>query len=301
MIAPPPLQAGDTVAFASPARSIEPHQLDDAAALFERHGFRLRLDPEIFAVHHQFGGNDAHRAAHFNRLLSDPQVKAIVAARGGFGCNRTTDGVDFELLRKNPKWIVGYSDITHFHALIGQKTGLQSLHAPMGKEMGNITAQSEEAMINALTGRFPNYRFITHPLNREGAASGILIGGNLSVLYSLAASGMFPETNGRILFIEDVDEYLYHIDRMMISLKKAGIFSQIAGLVVGAFTDIHDHQVPFGLSIEEIIREHCADFDFPIAFGFEAGHQPQNLCLVMGRQTHLEVEPENDSVLNQAS
>ncbi len=299
MITPPPLQKADTIALASPARSVEPSQIRAAIDFYERHGFKLRVDPEVFAVYRQFGGSDAQRAAHFNRLLADPQVKAIIANRGGYGCNRTAEGIDFDLLRKNPKWVIGYSDISLIHAAIFEKAGLLSLHAPMAKELGEISPLAEKALVETLCGKAPSYTFERHPMNKNGIAEGRLIGGNLSVLYSLAAAGRFPDPKDNILFIEDVDEYLYHIDRMMISLKQAGIFKQISGLLVGAFTKINDNEVPFGMTVEEIIREHCDANDIPVAFGFEAGHEPQNLCLVLGCKSRLEVLEGKASILKQ--
>lgn len=299
MTTPPPLQKGDTIALASPARFVTTAQLQPTVLLLESFGFQVRIDPEVFNTHHQFGGTDEARAAHFNRLLHDPDVKAIIGSRGGYGSLRMADLIDIHSLSNRPKWLVGYSDLTVLHACAHDRASVESLHAPMGIDLAHATAESQRSLVDALSGKSPEYFFMSETANQAGMASGKLLGGNLSMLYSLAAAGRMPDTDGCILFIEDVDEYLYHIDRMLLSLDKGGYFEKLSGLLVGAFTDMHDHEVPFGQSVEDMILEHCGKYGFPIAFGFEAGHQNANHTLVHGRTSSLQVSNEGFSHFSQ--
>jgi len=301
MITPSDLQKGDTIAFASPARSISAEQIQFAVSFFEAAGYCLRIDNEVFAVENQFGGSDALRATHFNRLLADTSVKAIISSRGGYGSMRMAEMLDLSLLAKNPKWIAGYSDITVLLSLINHETGIECIHGPMLNDMGTADKSSCEMLIRVFGGEAPQYHFAGHPMNRAGKASGKLVGGNLSMLYSLAAAKMLPPTDGAVLFLEDVDEYLYHIDRMLLSLRKAGYFSNLAGVIVGAFSAMHDNSIAFGRNVEEMIREHTNTSNCPVAFGFPAGHQPQNLSLILGRETAIEAKNNGISALTQLS
>lgn len=289
MISPPNLQKGELVAFAAPARSISNQELQPAINLLKEQGFRYRLDDEVMAVYNQFAGNVKHRTDHFQRLLDDPDVKAILCVRGGYGSLQIIDQLNFSQFRKNPKWIVGYSDITVLHARI-QNEGFQSLHATMPVNMAQNTPESLQSLFQSLSGTPPEYMIDPHPFNRMGEACGKLIGGNLSILYSLAGSDIFPKTKGNILFLEDVDEYLYHIDRMMLSLKRAGVFNQLAGLIIGGMTKMNDNSIPFGQTAQEIIASHMTEFDFPVCFDFPAGHLEDNRTLVMGKNLQLFVE-----------
>jgi muramoyltetrapeptide carboxypeptidase len=289
MITPQPLQKGDTIAFASPARSTTPEMIQFSVRFFEENGFKVRVDPEVFAVDNQYGGSDAVRAAHLNTLISDPDVKAIICSRGGYGGMRILDRINFIPLIDHPKWLTGYSDFTVFHAQLLRQYHMESLHAPMLFEFEKTTSTALDSLLGCLTGAAPEYHFPSHACNRSGKVTGQLVGGNLSILYSLVGSASFPETNGSILFLEDVDEYLYHIDRMMLSLKRAGLLRNLTGLVVGGLTAMRDNSVPFGLSAEEIILEHVSEYNFPVCFGFPAGHLSDNRALIMGRQTQLNI------------
>jgi muramoyltetrapeptide carboxypeptidase len=288
MRTPPRLLKGDLIALASPARSITKKELQEAAKIIKAKGYRCRIDPEVYASDHQFAGNDWLRATHFQRLLDDAEVKAIFCSRGGYGSLRIVDRIDFSPFRRRPKWIVGYSDITVIHAQL-QYMGFESIHATMPVNFETNTPEAINSLFDCLEGKRNNHDVEPHPFNREGTAEGLLIGGNLSMFYSLVGSVSFPKTKGNILFIEDLDEYLYHIDRMMLSLKRADIFRGLAGLVVGGMSDMNDNTVPFGKSAEEIIREHIAEYDFPVCFAFPAGHLANNQALVMGRQHELNI------------
>lgn len=289
MKTPAPLQKGDIVALASPARFIEEEILKIAEKVFNQYGLQLRMDADLLARHHQFAGNDQHRAAHFQRLLNDDTVKAIVCSRGGYGSLRLIDQLDFSHFSRHPKWIAGYSDITVFHAHLQQVLGIKSLHSTMPVNFENNSIDSITSLMDCLSGNKPSYAVDPHPMNIAGIASGELIGGNLSILYSLVGSQSFPDMRGKILFIEDVDEYLYHLDRMLVSLKRAGVFRQLAGLVVGGLTQMNDNTVPFGNTAESIVLEHVAEYRFPVCMGFPAGHLNDNRCLIMGGAARLEI------------
>ncbi len=289
MKTPPSLQKGDLIAFASPARSISSEELQTAIQFFEEKGYKVRLDIEVNAVFNQFAGDDEKRKAHFQSLLDDEQVKAIICSRGGYGSLRIIDKIDFKHFEKNLKWIVGYSDITVFHAHLLAQCSTESIHASMPVNFSTNSPEALSSLIDCLEGKSTDYLIKQHALNRSGKATGRLIGGNLSLLYSLQGSGSFPDSSGNILFLEDLDEYLYHIDRMVLSLKRGGLFDAITGLIVGGMTEMKDNAKPFGKTAEEIILEHVGEYDFPVCFGFPAGHIDDNRALIMGRKTLLEV------------
>lgn len=294
---PPPLQKGDTIALASPARFVKPAEVEHFVRFATQSGWKVRLDEACFAQHNQFGGSDEQRAAHLQALMDDAELKAIFCARGGYGTLRILDRLRFETMEQHPKWLVGFSDITVLHAKL-QSLGIASLHAPMPFNFGPDDEDLFTALKLCLEGQRSSLTIAPHPLNINGRAAGELVGGNLSILYALKGSGTLPDLKGKILFIEDVDEYLYHIDRMMLSLKRAGILADLAGMLVGAFTDMKDNAIPFGLNAEEIIREHVAEFGFPLSFGFPAGHISLQRPLLLGARTALEVSEKGSFLSN---
>jgi len=289
MITPSFLQKGDAIGLVAPARKISEQQLNKAIVIIAKRGYKVVKGKYLFASEKQFSGSDEQRAADLQQMLESPKVKAVFAVRGGYGSVRIVDRIDFRQLLKNPKWLVGYSDFTVFHNQL-INIGIQSLHATMPLNFAGNTPKALDSLFDVLAGKKPHYRWTAHPLNRLGKASGVLAGGNLSVLYSLMGSGSFPDTAGKILFLEDLDEYLYHVDRMMMALKRAGVLENLAGLIIGGMTKMNDNTVPFGKTAEEIIRESVKEYSFPVAFGFPAGHQPDNRALIMGAEVHLEVE-----------
>lgn len=299
MITPPFLQNGDCVALASPARSISRKEMEHTRAVFAQNNLYLRVDDAVFKTSNQFAGTDAARIAHFQSLLDDESVKAILCTRGGYGSVRIIDGLDFSVFLNRPKWIAGYSDITVFHAHLQQKLNTESIHASMPINFDNNTINSIDSLFACLNGIAPHYCIDTHQLNRIGESNGKLIGGNLSILYSLLGSRSFPDTTGKILFLEDVDEYLYHIDRMMIGLKRANALKNLAGLVVGGLTNMKDNDTPFGRPAEEIIFDHVKEYSFPVCFGFPAGHLSDNRALIMGRETSLHIQAGRNVELKQ--
>jgi muramoyltetrapeptide carboxypeptidase len=291
---PPKLVKGDKIALVASARKITSAELENAIEIVRNHGFEPVLGKTINVAKNQFAGNDEFRAKDLQCMLDDPEIKAILFARGGYGSVRIIDKIDFTSFEKNPKWIIGYSDITVFHCHISKNIGVETLHASMPINFANNTDASLKSLFDVLEGNNLSEIILKdNILNREGFAKAQIVGGNLSVIYSLLGSKSFPDLNGKILFLEDLDEYLYHIDRMMIALKRAGVFNNLAGILVGGMTQMNDNEIPFGKTAEEIIRDVVDDFDFPVAFGFPAGHFDDNRTLVMGSEYILDVGKES--------
>lgn len=288
MIIPLYLKRGDKIGIVAPAKSIA--KADAMFGLNKLHewGFEVVLGKYVFETHHQFAGNDEQRAADLQAMLDDASIKAIIAIRGGYGTLRIIDQLHFKKFKKNPKWIVGYSDITVLHSHIHKNCGIATLHATMPVNFER-NEESVNTLIHTLMGDRMEYSIPAHHLNRIGNASAEIIGGNLSLLYALSGSKSDIDTKGKILFIEDLDEYLYHLDRMMLNLKRSGKLDKLAGLIVGGFSDMKDNATPYGKTAEEIILEHVAEFDYPICFNFPAGHIEKNLALVFGQNARFNV------------
>lgn len=239
--------------------------------------------------HNQFAGTDEERLKDFQKAIDDTTIKAVICARGGYGTVRIMDDIVFDEFLKHPKWLVGFSDLTFLQTNISNNIGIQCLHAHMPIQFERASPESIETLRKELFGEKNEYVVNPHELNRNGEAEGILIGGNLSILYSITGTKNGMNTDRKILFLEDLDEYLYHIDRMMINLKRSGKLQGLAGLVVGGFTDMHDNAVPFGKTAYEIIAEHVSEFNFPVCFNFPAGHIEDNRALVIGKTYHFKV------------
>lgn len=295
MTIPSYLNQGDTILIIATARKILREELSKAISIFESWGLKVELAPQLFEIENQFAGSDEIRAQQLQWAINHPTAKAIICSRGGYGTMRILDKVDFKPLQKNPKWIIGYSDITALHGHLFQQEKLASIHGEMCLTMNEATEEAIQSLKNVLFGEGVSYSFPTHQLNRNGKAEGEVIGGNLSLLYALKGTSHFPDMKGKILFIEDLDEYLYHIDRMMLGLKMSGAFSQLSGVIIGGMSDMRDNPIPFGKSAEEIIQEHLAEYNFPIAFNFPAGHIKNNCALMIGVKGNLEVGNESTS------
>jgi muramoyltetrapeptide carboxypeptidase len=287
-IRPPFLKQGDCVGIIAPARKISEEELLPSVKILQSWGLKVKLGKHIYAIQDQFAGADNIRRADMQAMLDDADVKAIFSARGGYGAVRIIDGLDFSLFKKHPKWIAGYSDVTVFHSHIHRHCRVETLHCTMPINFEKDT-ESTQLLNKALFGDPLDYSYSTHALNRVGEAEGHLVGGNLSLLYALAATPSDINTDGKILFLEDLDEYLYHIDRMMMQLKRSGKLAKLKGLVIGSFSEMKDNTVPFGKTAEEIIADAVKEYDYPVSYGFPAGHGQKNYPLYFGREASLKV------------
>ena len=288
MIIPQFLKAGDTVALVCTARKFFPEDAKPAIDLLESWGLNVILGATIGLDNFQLGGTDIERAADFQAQLDDENVKAIWCARGGYGTVRIIDALDFSKFKKRPKWIMGFSDVTVLHSQLNIER-VASLHSIMPYTVPNAPEEVKDTLRKALFGETISYTILSKSYDVKGTASGELVGGNISILYSLLGSKSAIDTKDKILFIEDLDEYLYHIDRMMYNLKRNGYFENVKGIIVGSMTDMHDNEIPFGQNEVQIITEIAKENRIPIAFQFPAGHQSDNRTLILGQQVAFEV------------
>ncbi|WP_396142594.1 LD-carboxypeptidase [Flavobacterium sp.] len=288
MIIPPFLKAGDTVAIVCTARKFFPEDAKPAIDLLESWGLKVKLGNTIGLNNCQLGGTDTERAADFQAQLDDENVKAIWCARGGYGTVRIIDSLDFSKFKKHPKWIMGFSDVTVLHSQLNIER-VATLHSIMPFTVPNAPEEVKETLRKALFGETISYAILSKSYDVKGTASGELVGGNISILYSLLGSKSAIDTKDKILFIEDLDEYLYHIDRMMYNLKRNGYFENVKGIIVGSMADMHDNEIPFGQNEVQIITEIAKENRIPIAFQFPAGHQSDNRTLILGQQVAFEV------------
>ena len=277
MKTPEYLKKGSKIALVAPARKIGRDEIAAAVKWIEEKDFESIYDDRLFAEYHQLAGNDDFRASVLQEYLDRDDIDAILCVRGGYGTIRIVDKLDFTKFVKHPKWIVGYSDVTVLHAKM-QQLGYQSIHGTMAINFEKNTKEALETLYKALVGK--------HQTDGEFLATlgmtGQVVGGNLSVLYSMLGSDLFPETDGKVLFIEDLDEYLYHIDRMMMGLKRAGKLANLKALLVGAFTDMHDNTIPFGMTAKEIIFEKVKEYGYPVIWDYPAGHIDDNRTIIFG-------------------
>jgi len=284
------LKKGDKVMIVSTARKISEEEIRPAIEVLNKWGLIVVLGENLYGESDQFSGTTEERTSDFQRALDDEMVKAVFCARGGYGTVKIIDELDFSRFIKYPKWIVGYSDVTVLHNHVNQNYNIQSLHATMPINFPTNSKESLESLENVLFGEGMNYEFGTHELNKNGKAQGILVGGNLSIIYSLTGTKSQIDTKGKILFLEDLDEYLYHVDRMMMNMQRAGILEGLAGLIVGGMSDMNDNDIPFGKTAVEIISDAVKQYDYPVCFNFPAGHIDDNRALIMGGDVDLEVE-----------
>ncbi len=292
MITPPALKQGDKIAIVATARKVSEEEIAPSVKILENWGYEVVKGMNLFADDRQFAGTDGQRWAELQLALDDPSIKAILFARGGYGTVRIIDKLDFTKFKKYPKWLMGFSDVTVLHTHVNHHCKVQTMHSPMALTLPLAGKEVKEHIQKILHGGSYTMKVKNHLLNRRGKVAGELIGGNLSILYSLTGTASDIHTRGKILFIEDLDEYLYHIDRMMMNLKRSGKLDGLKGLIVGGMTDMNDNKVPYGLSAEEIILDAVTEYDYPVCFGFPAGHLDNNHPLVMGKKITLEVSSE---------
>ncbi len=280
---PPYLQPGDIIGITCPASPLEMKDVLNCSSALKKWGYEVCVGNTVGQVWERFGGSDAERAADVQLMLDDPSIKAILFARGGYGAMRMMDRVDWTSLRKNPKWLVGYSDITAIHCHVNAQFGLPTIHGDMVNGFKAIEDISTFSLKQVISGKRFEYRSPAFGLNRKGQATAMLVGGNLSLVAAMLGSKSSLDTDGKILFLEEVSEYKYTLDRMMMSLKRSGKLDKLAGLIIGGITATKsDAETPFAMSVEEIIYEKVADKNFPVCFNFPAGHIRNNMALKLG-------------------
>lgn len=290
MNVPAYLKKGDLIGIVSTASTVKPKIIESAVELLQSLGYKVLLGEHVFDQHHQFAGKDGHRKADLQSMLNHAEVKAILCSRGGYGTIRTIEHIDWSYFVTNPKWLIGFSDVTVLHSQLNT-LGIASIHGVMPRYFKNDEENTESFnyLINALEGKENKYTIAPSEFNKPGNCSGELVGGNLSILYSLRGTNLDIDTTDKILFIEDLSEYLYHIDRMMMNLKIGGKLQNLSGLIVGSFTNLKDNEIPYGKSFEEIILDAVTDYKYPVMFNFPAGHQADNFALKFGCKAQLQV------------
>ena len=293
MIQPPNLRPGDTIGIVCPAGAIDIKIVQNCMETLQQWGYKVCLGPTVEAKYHSFAGTDTERAADLQKMLDDPAINAILCGRGGYGVSRIINELDFTEFNKHPKWVVGFSDITVLHAAI-QKQNTMSIHGPMAAAF-NKGAEGEiyiQSLKNCLLCENQIINAAPHLLNKQGTATANLIGGNLCMIAHLIGSKNAMNTMGKILFIEDVGEAHYNIDRLIIQCKNAGILDDLAGLVVGGFTELKDNATDFGATAYEIIHAHISNFNYPVCFDFPISHALENFAVMEGATYTLEVTKE---------
>lgn len=293
MRTPSSLQKGDQIGIIACAGRIAEERIRAGIQVLESWGLSVCLGKYLFTPHHQFGATDSQRLEDLQEMLDNPEIKAVISARGGYGTVRIIDGLNFSRFIEQPKWLIGFSDLTVLHAHVNRNCGIETLHAQMLAQFPDNVLVIEQ-LRKIIFGDKLSYSF-TAPesmrgLLRTGEASGQLTGGNLTLLHSLSGSISDQNTDGKILFIEDLNEQLYHLDRMMNWMKRSGKLSKLKGLLVGGFTTMKDGDIPFGKIAEEIITDAVREYEYPVYVGFPAGHIPTNYPLIMGRKATIKVD-----------
>jgi muramoyltetrapeptide carboxypeptidase len=283
------LKRGDKIAIVAPAKRL-PKPIGTAIALLKEWGLEVLIGDSVYAGYHQFAGDDALRRGDIQKYLDDPEVKAIIAARGGYGTIRIIDDLDFTAFLNKPKWFVGFSDITVLLCHVFAKLNTQSIHGQMPYTFEEASAESLESLRKSLFGEHNIYKYTSRFANRSGVSKGVLIGGNLTLLAMMEGSESEIDYKDKILFLEDVGEQEYSIDRLMRMLKRAGKLANLIGLIVGAFTAIEEEIIPFGQSAEEVIWELVKEYNYPVCFNFPSGHIDNNLSMVIGADVELLIQ-----------
>ena len=301
LIKPEYLTKGDTIAIVAPSGVLKNYDnyINKAEELLKSWGLNVIVGKNVFNDDGHFAGTDNERTLDFQNALDDKSIKGIWCARGGYGAVRVIDNLNFEKYKLEPKWIIGYSDITAIHNEL-HILNSESIHAIMCKSLNELDIDNSESVSllkKTLFGEKISYKIKTNSYNIEGSTSGKLVGGNLTLLHCMLGSKSSINTEGKILFIEDLGEYLYHIDRMLYSLKRAGYFDNLNGLIVGDFTDLRKNTTPFGRNLKELILEIVSDYNIPVLFDFPAGHGKENFPLILGREIELIVEKEDSNII----
>ncbi len=291
-IKPPFLKKNDKVVIIATAKNFDSKELDAAIIILKAWGLKVELGQSLYKKYYQFAGSDQDREEDLQEALDNPEIKAVFCARGGYGTSRIIDNISLKKVTKQPKWVVGFSDVTVLHAQL-QKQKIQSIHGLMPILFGKKEyKQSVEELRAVLFGEKNGYTIPSHNFNRHGKVMGTLVGGNLSIMCSIIGTNSEIDTKGKILFIEDVGENLYRIDRMIVQLKSAGVLKQLAGLIVGHFTAMEDNKIGFGKTAYQIIAEAVNEYNYPVCYGFPAGHEPHNMPIFLGAETRLSINKE---------
>ena len=292
---PPYLQKGDSIGIVAPASFMPIEKIQTCIETLDAWGYNVELGATTHSDSaNYFSGTDEERLKDLQQMLDNKKIKAILCARGGYGMSRIVDKLSFEKFKKYPKWIVGFSDITVLHAHLHSNYKIASLHAPMTAAFNDEGFNNPyiQSLKKALEGEKAEYECAAHAFNKQGSAKGELIGGNLALLAHVIGTPSDIRTKNKILFLEDVGEYLYNIDRMLLQLKRAGKLQKLAGLIIGGFTDNKDTERPFGKTAYEIIHEQVREFNFPICFGFPVSHEKENYALKIGVEYRLTIQRE---------
>lgn len=291
MIIPPYLIKGDKIGIVCPSGFMPREKYQTCITVLQQWGFVVETGSTPGNQYHYFSGTDEERIADLQQMLDDDSMKAILCARGGYGLSRMIDDLNFKKFKRSPKWIIGFSDITVLHAHIHQQYNIATLHAPMAGAFndGQYKNKYVQSLKDALTGKPADYKMRGNKLNRQGECEGKLIGGNLAMIAHLVGSKSSYRAKNAILFLEDVGEYLYNIDRMMIQIKRAGMLDKLSGLIFGGFTDLKDTTIPFGATIHEILKYHVKDYDYPVCYDFPVSHEKENYALKVGVQHRLTI------------
>ena len=289
---PPYLKKGDTIAITCPAGYMPREKAETCIETIQQWGFEVMVGKTLGSKSkNYFSGNDETRLNELQAMLDDERIKAILCGRGGYGISRIIDQIDFTQFKKNPKWIIGFSDITLLHAHINRNFKIATLHAPMAAAFNNGENKNEfiDSLHKALVGKKAKYACKADPFNKLGEANGELIGGNLTLITHLIGTKSDINTKNKILFIEDIGELIYSTDRMLHQLKRSGKLTNLSGLIFGGFTDVKDTERPFGKKVKELIKDILQDYDYPVCFDFPVGHKKENYALKIGGDFQLKI------------
>lgn len=292
------LKKGDTIGIVCPAGYMPLEKADTCIDTLQQWGYKVKTGKTLGNQFHYFSGTDEERAADLQAMMDDDSVKAILCGRGGYGMSRIIDRLDFKRFKKKPKWLIGFSDITVLHAHIYRQFKIATMHAPMAAAFNDGGADNEYVLSlrKALKGDPSKYTCGPHAFNRAGKANAELIGGNLSLVAHIIGTPSAFDAKGKILFLEDIGEYIYNVDRMMLQLKRSGMLSQLAGLVIGGFTDMKDTTIPFGTDVLSAIHSHIKEYNYPVCFDFPVSHDTDNVALKVGVMHELVVAKNKTSL-----
>lgn len=298
MIIPPYLKKGDTIGIICPAGFMPMDKVENCIITLKNWGFKVVVGKTVGNQFNYFSGTDIERLSDLQTMLDDTSIKAILCGRGGYGISRIIDNIDFRSFKKNPKWIIGYSDITLLHSHINNRFKIATIHSPMAAAFNDDGFKNKyvASLQKAIKGSKAAYQCQTHSFNKIGKATAELVGGNLCMIAHTLGTKSAYKTNNKILFIEDIGEYIYNIDRMFIQLKRSGLLENLCGLIIGGFTDLKDTTLPFGKNVYQIIHEHIQQYNIPICFDFPVGHQTENYALKIGIEYTLNITKTNVSL-----